>query len=73
MSNTALHIDAELLAKAKAAGIDPAAVAEDALRTALSRLDTRVEDARAAKWAKDSGEAMAAYNRRVQAQRDRKA
>lgn len=71
MSTAALRIDAELLAQAKAAGLNPEVLAEESLRAALKRLDTSVEDARAAKWAKDSGEAMAAYNRRVQAQRDR--
>jgi hypothetical protein len=69
MSKAALQIDAALLAEARAAGVKADEVAEAAIRAAIQRLDTSVEDARAAKWAKDSGEAMAAFNRRVAANR----
>lgn len=71
MSKAALQIDAALLAEAKGAGVNAEDVAEAAIRAAITKLDTSVQDAKAAKWAKDSGEAMAAYNQRVQAQRDR--
>ena len=69
MSKVGLQIDAALLAQAEAAGVDAAGVAEAAIRAAITGLDTSVADARAAKWAKDSGEAMAAYNQRVAAGR----
>lgn len=64
-------IDPELLALCRTAGIPVDAVIEEALRAALKTLDTTARDARAAKWAKDSGDAMADYNRRVEASRKR--
>lgn len=62
------NIDPELLAQCREGGISVDTVIEDALRAALKKqLDAGVADARAAKWAKDSGDAMAEYNRRVRA------
>lgn len=62
-------IDPDLLALCRQAGVPVDAVIDEALRTALAKLDTSAQDARAAKWAKDSGDAMAAYSRRVEAHR----
>ena len=67
MAGDAPTIDPELLARCREAGVAVDGVIDEALRAALKKLDTRAEDARAAKWAKDSGDAMAEYNRRVEA------
>jgi post-segregation antitoxin (ccd killing protein) len=67
MAGDAPNIDPELLALCREAGVAVDAVIDQALRAALKTRDTSVEDARAAKWAKDSGDAMAEYNRRVEA------
>ena len=67
MAVAAPKIDPELLARCREAGIPVDGVIDEALRTALRKLDTSAEDARAAKWKRDSGDAMAEYNRRVEA------
>lgn len=70
-----LSVDADLLKRAKAAGVDPSEALEEAL---ASRLDQGVHDqgqafrgndgaaeARAARWAADNAEAIKDYNRRI--------
>ncbi len=66
MTTPGPRIDPELLALAQAGGVDVDAVIDAALRAAVGRLDTAVADAKAAKWAKDSADAMAEYRRRVE-------
>ena len=63
--STPPKIDPDLLAQAQAGGVDVEAVIDAALRAAVGKLDTAVADAKAAKWAKDSADAMAEYRRRV--------
>jgi post-segregation antitoxin (ccd killing protein) len=66
MGKAELKIDAELLARANAAGVPAEEVAEEALRTALrTKSDTAAADARAAAWAEDNADAIADYNRRI--------
>jgi antitoxin CcdA len=60
-----LHIDAELLAQAQAAGVSVERVTEAALRVAMAKIDPAAADARAAKWAEENAEAIADYNRRI--------
>ena len=59
------RIDPELLAQAQAAGVEVEAVIDEALKTALRRLDTAGAEARAAAWAEENAEAIADYNRRI--------
>ena len=65
MGKAELKIDAELLARAKAAGVKAEQVVEEALRDAIRKLDTAGAEARAAKWAEENAEAIADYNRRI--------
>lgn len=59
------RIDPELLARALHAGVEVDAVIDDALRTALRKLDAVGAVARAAKWAEENAEAIEDYNRRI--------
>lgn len=65
MGKTELKIDADLLAQAAAAGVPAERVAEDALREAIRKADTRAGDARAAQWVQENAEAIEDYNRRI--------
>jgi antitoxin CcdA len=65
MGKAELHIDADLLAQAQAAGLSPEKLAEDALRSALTAADPGGADARARAWAEDNAEAIEDYNRRI--------
>lgn len=65
VGKTELKIDAELVARAEAAGLPVEQVAEDALRAALRKADVTGSDARAAKWAQENAEAIEDYNRRI--------
>jgi antitoxin CcdA len=62
---TNLHVDAELLAQAQAAGVSVEAVAESAIRQALAKADPTAADERARKWAEENAEAIKDYNRRI--------
>jgi antitoxin CcdA len=65
MDDGEMRIDPELLAQAKAAGVNVVDVTEEALRRALSKADPAAADARARKWAEENAEAIADYNRRI--------
>ena len=70
-----LSIDAELLKRAEAAGVDPSQALEEALSARLDsgvREQTRpfqghesAAEARAAQWAAENADAIKDYNRRV--------
>jgi post-segregation antitoxin (ccd killing protein) len=71
-----LRIDADLLRRAQAAGVDPAQLLEESLESALRepglaepprqfRTDQSAE-ARAARWTAENGEAIEDYNRRIE-------
>ncbi|HZZ68257.1 MAG TPA: type II toxin-antitoxin system CcdA family antitoxin [Phenylobacterium sp.] len=62
---TNLHVDAELLAQAQAAGVSVEAVAESAIRQALAKADPAAAEERARKWAEENAEAIKDYNRRI--------
>ena len=62
---TNLHVDAELLAQAQAAGVSVEHVAEVAIRQALAKVDPAAAEARAAKWAEENADAIKDYNRRI--------
>ena len=57
-----IEIDADLLAKGQAAGLDMARTLEDGIRQATNADDG---DARARKWAEENAEAIADYNKRI--------
>lgn len=57
-----VEIDADLLAQARASGVDLDAVTEAAVRGALKLDDP---EARAKRWAEENAEAIADYNRRI--------
>lgn len=57
-----IEIDADLLAKGQAAGIDMARTLENGIRQATN---AGAGDARAQKWAEENAEAIADYNRRI--------
>ena len=73
-----VQIDAELVQRAKAAGIDVTEFATAALRLELERLDRGMRESgpkeldrstpesRTAQWAEENGEAIEAYNERIQ-------
>ena len=65
MDDGDMRIDPELLAQAKALGVNIVDVTEEALRRAISRADPDAADARARKWAEENAEAIADYNRRI--------
>ena len=65
MGKSELKIDADLLARAQAAGVPVEQVAEDALRVALRGAGLRASDARATKWAEENAQAIEDYNRRI--------
>ena len=58
-----IEVDEALVERAQAAGIDPSAVAETALLTAVER---RSEDERARQWASENAEAIAAHRERIE-------
>lgn len=61
-----LKIDAGLLAEAEAAGVEPADVAEAAIRAAvLAKHAEASGEERARRWAEANAEAIAAHNARV--------
>lgn len=69
-----LSIDADLLRRAEAAGVDPAATLEAALTQRLQGVHEQglpfegrgaEADDRAAQWARENAEAIADYNRRI--------
>lgn len=57
-----VEIDADLLARAKASGVDLDAVTEAAVRDALKTDDPEI---RAKRWAEENAEAIEDYNRRI--------
>jgi|GEM_PF-1339962 antitoxin CcdA len=60
-----LHVDEALLAQATAVGLYVEGLAEQAIRAALAKADPSAADARAAKWARDNAEAIAAHRQRI--------
>ncbi|MDO9336352.1 MAG: type II toxin-antitoxin system CcdA family antitoxin [Caulobacter sp.] len=67
-----LSIDADLLRRAEAAGVDPARTLEAALAERLQGVrdqgrafEGQDADGRAARWAEDNADAIADYNRRI--------
>lgn len=65
MGKAELQIDAELLAQAQAAGLKVEAIAERAVRVALSQAACAA-GREAAAWAAENAEAITDYNRRIQ-------
>jgi antitoxin CcdA len=61
-----VHVDQELLAQARAAGLSVEQVAEAALRAAVAKADPAAVDARAAKWAAENAEAIKAHRARIE-------
>lgn len=59
-----IEIDADLLAKAKAAGLMVEDIAEDALRARLAALS---DDEKARLWAEENAEAIKAQRERIDA------
>lgn len=58
-----IEIDEGVVARARAAGIDPSALAESALRAAV---DSSLEDDKAKAWAEENAEAIAAHRERIE-------
>lgn len=59
-----IEIDEELLAQARASGVDPAAIAEAAVRSALEII---ADDDKARRWAAENVEALQAQRERLDA------
>lgn len=59
-----IEIDADLLARAKAAGLAVEAIAEDAVRARLTSLS---DDEKARLWAEENAEALKAQRERLDA------
>ena len=59
-----LEIDADLLARARAAGLAVEAIAEDAVRARLTSLS---DDEKARLWAEENAEALKAQRARIDA------
>lgn len=55
-----IEIDADLIDKAAAAGMDVPAIAESAVRAALA------EDEKAKRWAEENAEAIKAHQKRIE-------
>ncbi|MFD1192588.1 MULTISPECIES: type II toxin-antitoxin system CcdA family antitoxin [Phenylobacterium] len=65
MGKAELKIDADLLAEAQAAGLKVEAIAERAVRVALSQA-ANAKEREAEAWKAENTEAIADYNRRIQ-------
>jgi antitoxin CcdA len=63
MGKAELRIDKALVERARAAGLDPAAVAENALETALGHVS---DEQRARQWAEENSEAIKAHRERIE-------
>lgn len=62
-----IHVDAELLARAQAAGISPEEVAEQAIRREMvRRMIPEQQDVRARDWAGENAEAITAHRERIE-------
>ncbi len=58
-----LEINADLLAKARASGVDLDALAESAIRAVVQ--PPEAGDERARRWAEENAEAISSYNERI--------
>ena len=58
-----IEIDEALIARAKAAGLDPSALAEKALKSAVER---QSDSAKAQAWAEENAVAIAAHRERIE-------
>jgi antitoxin CcdA len=62
-----IHVDADLLARAEAAGISPEFIAEQAIRREMvRRMTTGQTEARAKQWAEENAEAIKAHREQIE-------
>lgn len=62
-----IHVDADLLARAEAAGISPDYIAERAIRREiLLRMTPKQQEARAKQWAEENAEAIKAHREQIE-------
>ena len=62
-----IHVDADLLARAEAAGISPEFIAEQAIRREMARRMTpEQQEARAKQWAEENAEAIKAHREQIE-------
>jgi len=62
-----LHVDEEILARAKAAGLSVEFIVEQALRREiLKRMTPAEQDARAKQWAAENAEAIKAHREQIE-------
>ena len=63
-----IHVDADLLARAQAAGISPDYIAESGAirREILLRMTPEQQEARAKQWAEENAEAIKAHRERIE-------
>jgi post-segregation antitoxin (ccd killing protein) len=66
MGKVELNIDAALLAKAEAAGLSAERIAEAAIRNAVDRANQQEQSSRAAQWAEENAEAIAAHQAQIE-------
>lgn len=66
MGKAELKIDADLVARAKAAGLKVESVVESALRVALSKAAVEAEAAAAARWAEENADAIKAHREQIE-------
>jgi antitoxin CcdA len=65
MGKVELNIDETLLAQAQAIGLSPERIAEAAIREAIERTSEAAQADRAARWATDNAEAIAAHEAQI--------